>query len=548
MVFAGMASKNAAKNNNVIVMSGAGKPIFARYGTDEEIARVCGLIQALRTAIQGNSSDSLGEIQSIQASSLRIVFQTVGSITLVLIQSIGQNGIWDTEVFARLQLEYLYSQLIFTWTDHVQAILASNPGYDLKGMATPNDALLRGLMDEMGPNGAAGPFWSSGVQSMPLANKWRKAVSQALFTVGSKTQNLAFALVVAGDKLVALVQPSFRPHQLCTSDLLLILNFVNRQGGIVNSDLWMPMCLPRFNSTGFLHAFACSLDEISKLKLVLISSHNTPEQFQLLRKAALDVRSCLDIPLDADKIIVSESGSDLHLTSHDSADTTLRKESSDVEEDYVQVSMPSTAEEYPVLPPLLQEIRVNAKTTSMESLAKTYLDNSINSTLLLHFLFRYDAIVKPNSRRPGDKGQLAQCICPTPLPFPFTTTESRHRLWAYYQQLGLRLRLSAASTEAFQARVHDSVFVEPQDAFANLSKDCPATRLLESPPESPGVAYIAEKSEIFLAIAAPQYELYMVVSNLISTQEAAELGSSLIQRLTAQDKDLFLVSPLTWKE
>ena len=54
----------SAMEHNVIVMSESGKPIFSRFGDQGKIARICGLVQAVRTAIHGSKSTlGLGEIQ-----------------------------------------------------------------------------------------------------------------------------------------------------------------------------------------------------------------------------------------------------------------------------------------------------------------------------------------------------------------------------------------------------------------------------------------------------------------------------------------------------
>jgi hypothetical protein len=132
--------------NNVIVMSEAGKPIFSKIGSEEEIARQCGLFQAIRTAVNGNKTLNLGEIQSLHSGKLCIVFMTVGSITLVSISDIEGNGVVETEAFARLQLEYIFAQLIFTLTEQVQNIFIHNPGFDLRTMLTFSDNLMHRML------------------------------------------------------------------------------------------------------------------------------------------------------------------------------------------------------------------------------------------------------------------------------------------------------------------------------------------------------------------------------------------------------------------
>jgi len=552
------------KSHNVIIMSEAGKPIFARHGSDQEIARQCGLLQAIRTATQGNASLDLGEIQCIESDNLCIVFMTVGSITLVSISKATPEGILETEAFSRLQLEYLYAQLIFNLTDRVQTIFRNNPGYDLRSMMNSGDNVLHGLLEETGPDGNAGPFLVGGVQSVfPISHKLRKKTSQVLQSIGSKTENLAFALLVMGDKIVSLVQSSFRPHQLRVSDLHLILKFVSKQPGLCNSELWIPMCLPRFNSGGFLYAYTHCLDVESRLCLILISSHSTTEQFQLLRSASAQIRENLGFPSTTDSVLTintnpsTPSKDEGAAASRNDVEWT-RDESFDIDDDYVTVSSDMLGDRRGghignpgFHTALLQEIQASLELSTFEHVTQQYLDDE-DTNLVLHFLFRVDIVVKSTSRHStgGGKGYLTQCISPSPISQPFTETAARRRLWTYYQKLSLRLRLGSATPES----CHDAFDMISQDdhsdsaTFPGIAKDCPVMGLLESPPNVHGVTYIADEAEIFLAMNGRDFELYMVVSNVVPIKQAAALGTKLVRRLMADERKLFLSSPMTWKE
>ena len=133
----------------MIVMSEAGKPIFARRGKEEEISRLCGLFQAIRASVNGNKSFTLGEIHSLRSGQLCVVFMTVGSITLVAVSSAENSG---TELYLKLQLEYVFATLIFTLTEQVQSVYQHNPSFDLRSMLHSNDRLLHGILDESEPS------------------------------------------------------------------------------------------------------------------------------------------------------------------------------------------------------------------------------------------------------------------------------------------------------------------------------------------------------------------------------------------------------------
>jgi len=507
-----MASQTDHTDNNIIIMSQAGKPIFSRFGSVETVTHQCGLIQALRTAAL---PAQLGEMQSLQAGRLSMVLMTVGSITLLSIQNKSRH---PSELFARLQLEYLYAQLIFIMTDQIHKIYQQDPAYDLRSMIVSNENLLHGILDESGPNGChAGPMLVEAIPMLhPISPKARQHVSKTLQSIGQTTENTAFALLITGGKLLSLVQPAFRPHQLRVSDLHLLLNLLNRRG-MHNSELWIPVCLPRFHSSAFMHAYTKCLDPAQDgadgTVLILISPHGTTEQFQRFRSAAATLCDILGFRTESNRVLTVRDA-----TRDGQEDVEWKREESfDVsEEDFVSIPTESERRRYKEL--LLQEIRAAQLHSSWDALVRNYMteekDTAENTQgcdgrLLLHFLFRMDITIQNCSRQSSaakaGKGHLSQCISP---PIPFASTEERQRLWCNYAQLSLRLRLGSATTEssmdAFDMITQDQT---SHGGFPGIAKDCPGIGLLESPPNDHGVSYIVEESKIFLAMNGRGFEL-----------------------------------------
>jgi hypothetical protein len=532
--------------NNVIVITEAGKPVYSRNGSEEEVARQCALFQAIRTAVNGSNDHlDLGEIQSIHSSDLMILFMVVGAITLVSITQRDENGTLETPAFARLQLESVYGQLIFSLTDQVQAMFSQNPGFDLRTMMTAaENNLITGILDESGTDGRPGPFLAASVQTVfPISRKLRDKASRSLYSV--EVPNTAFALLLVGDKLLSLVQSSFRPHQLRVSDMQLIINFIRKQPSLTSSELWVPMCLPRFNSSGFLYAYIKLLDATSNFTLVLLSTHNTTEQFQLFRNASVRIREELGIPADHDSVlqIVSSMESNDSLDTESASDIAWKRSEysfdDSTEDGYVNIGRGAPERL------LLEEVRQSCELSSFEQIAEKYFEKE---EPLLHFLFRVDVPVKNSSKNPSHgKGHLTQCISPPTSP-SFSNTASRHRLYAIYQKLGLRLRLGSATVEstmdAFDMITQDKV---ASDSFPNITSSCPAIGLMESPPNVHGVTYIVEGDEIFVAMNGRDFELYMVTSKSMPIKQAAGIGTKLVRRLKADERQLFLINPLTWK-
>ena len=78
---------------NVIVMSSAGKPIYARHGSEGDIGRICGLVQAVRsTLLTSTFISGGGDIRSLRSGNLCVVFMAPGELTLVAIGSAEYNS------------------------------------------------------------------------------------------------------------------------------------------------------------------------------------------------------------------------------------------------------------------------------------------------------------------------------------------------------------------------------------------------------------------------------------------------------------------------
>ena len=240
-----------------------------------------------------------------------IVFLTVGALTLVAISEDGggkrggggggggEGGDCGTEAYLRLTLEYVYSQITFTLTDQVQTIFRRSPGFDIRSMLGATDSIIRSILDRAGPGGSGGgAYLSAGVETIcPMPHTVRHNASTVLLDACDKhSDTTLFALLLVGDKLVTLVQPSYRPHHLRPSDLHLIVNFVFRQPDLLTSELWFPVCLPRLNSSGFVYTYTSGLDKLTGLSLILISQQNTTEQFDLFRNLSAKIRAGLGLP------------------------------------------------------------------------------------------------------------------------------------------------------------------------------------------------------------------------------------------------------------
>jgi hypothetical protein len=430
-----------------------------------------------------------------------------------------------------MQLEYVYAQLIFTMTDQVQTMFQYNPGLDLRSLLDSSSGnLIEGILKLSSSTDAGnnpGPFLVSAVPTLfPLTFDVRHKASKVLqSTAGKHENNVAFALLVAGDKLLTLVQPSARPHQLRASDLHLLLNFIGNQPNFYSSstELWIPMCFPRFNSTGFLYAYTKCFHIQSKLALILLSSEGTTEQFQILRSTSQSIQHELQLPTSADTVLTILDDNNSGGSNASSVDVGWRRSSvkndeslsfdSTSEEDYVTIS-PDMLESEHSNNNFLVQIQRAQHIATMENICKNYFSGE-DGEALYHFLYRLDVPIKG---RHGT-GHLSQCISPSLGDFSSDDTPSFNRdwqknMWNNYQKLSLRLRLGSATVESTMDAFDMISGSCSKDSgkeiqsFPGIGKDCPAIGLLESPAyTADGLSYILDDSGIFLGMNGKDFEL-----------------------------------------
>ncbi|KAG7370219.1 TatD-related deoxyribonuclease [Nitzschia inconspicua] len=598
-------------SRNVIIMSEAGKPIFALHGNPDDVSRTCSLIQALRTS---TNSLGLGDVQFLTAQKLQLAFMTVGSITLVRIESLDDehtttttiSRYGTTEAFARLELEYVYSHLICLLSDHVQTMLQYNPSLDIRStmMDASMESMLRNVLKETSDN--VGKYLVEAIPVVsPISPDVRHQASKTLQSIANDTNNnLAFAMLVAGDQhdLVTLVQSAYRPHQLRPSDFHAIINFLGNQKEFIsknNTELWIPMCLPRFHCSGFLYAYAQCLHVSTRLALILLSSHGDTDQFELLRHASRTVQKQLGVPDDPPLATTTTTTTTAIVTvSEHVAETiprppppgwsTTSMESTtmiDDDDDYVQI-LPDTVDPSSSHSSterqtnnnnndnnnsrLLAELEFAQGLSTMETICQRYLEDLPEEEQRpLHFVFRLDVPIKSPGTTGSGWSHFSECIvcsCSSSLLVMETTTPMeknddsvwRHRMWSNYQKLSLRLRLGSASVEATMDAfdmINDSCPPPASAAsagsmsFPGIGGNCPAMGLFESPAfASDRLSYSIDGNEMYLGMNGKDFELYMTIpTSSVTVMQAATIGTKLVRNLMSNKKSIFLSKPLTFQ-
>jgi hypothetical protein len=491
-------------STNVIVFSEAGRPIYARYGREEDVARTCGLVQALRASLVSLEDAGLGDIQALRSNKKTMVFLTIRSITMVAISTIEPlSGTRETEAYLRLLLEYVYGQIICSVTEQVQNSFLQDPGFDLQAMLGASTNIINELLDEAGPSGNAGLFLSGCIQTLcPITPEIRDKASNVLQAAGDRVDNTIFGIMMAGEKLLTMIQPNYQPHQMRTSDLYLLMSLARRQPGLTTSELWFPICLPRFNSSGFLYVYTHCLNAATKLCVLLISQIGTPEQFESFRTAAHKIRHELGLP--------PVVGSVLRILDCDDSNGLPREQKNDVAWQRTEQTGEESDDEYVDASGdgegMIQikrdegisgEIFLQAIYDAVDSVKEDeFLEEYLHMAGAIHFLFRYD----------GCSDGPAQCVSPR-TDYTYSDATSKRRMWCMYQKLNLRLRLSSATAESVMEVFAKGRNVDEATKTNGIEDHCLAIGLAESKPPIQGMTYALDNDELFLAMNGRNFEL-----------------------------------------
>lgn len=125
-------------SKHILVLSSAGKPVFSLVGDEQRLSTLMGLIQGLLSLC----ADCGDEMESIRAHNRRFVFIRRGELVLVAVSSSsGRKSAGDgegdsrddegqdSETFLQLQLEYMYSNIVFLLTAKVTGLCSYVLGF-----------------------------------------------------------------------------------------------------------------------------------------------------------------------------------------------------------------------------------------------------------------------------------------------------------------------------------------------------------------------------------------------------------------------------------
>jgi vacuolar fusion protein MON1 len=244
-----------AEKKHVFIMSTAGKPIYSLHGNENKLASFFGIMQALVSVVQ-STEDS---INSIHVDGVKFVFLVRPPLILA---AVSRSGTSVQQI--QLQLTDVYNQILSILTlSHMQKIFEKRKNFDLRRLLEGSERLIDHLLsnDSNSKKVSNNPFTflTHSVRILPLSTGVRDTITSAIQNNCSKIKNLVFAVLLANNKLIALVR--MKKYFINPADLRLVFNLIECSESFKSSESWTPICLPKFDPNGFLHAHVSYLAE-----------------------------------------------------------------------------------------------------------------------------------------------------------------------------------------------------------------------------------------------------------------------------------------------
>ncbi|XP_035918477.1 protein SAND-like [Anopheles stephensi] len=254
------------RKRHVFILSTAGKPIYSMHGNEDKLATLFGVMQALVSFIQSGNDT----IKSIHAAGVKFVFLVKSPLILVAV-SRTSHSVQQIQ----LQLTDVYNQIISTLTlSHMIKTFERRKNFDLRRLLAGSERLIDHLLvsdkcDRKVVSNNPFSFMTHSVRILPLQPSVRETVVSAIQSNCGKIKNLVFAVLIANNKLIALVR--MKKYFIHPADLRLIFNLIECSESFKSAESWTPICLPKFDSSGFLHAHVSYLAEDCQACLLLLS-------------------------------------------------------------------------------------------------------------------------------------------------------------------------------------------------------------------------------------------------------------------------------------
>ncbi|CAI4039158.1 hypothetical protein SMKI_07G1290 [Saccharomyces mikatae IFO 1815] len=264
-------------DKNFLIFTSAGKPIYSMHGKDEQIMSYTGLVNTVISYFQVNGPSELKTISTL-TSGKRLTFLDKSPI-LLMAQS--ERGESSNELLN--QLDFLYSYILSSLSERqLLRLFSKRENFDLRNYLETTDFENLNEICSLICNRMFPDLLLNSLQCLPFRHSSRLKLQNVILQQLEKRQDiprgtLLYGLIIAPqNRLCCVLRP--RGHTLHTTDLHLLFCLISHQFQNLDEtqELWVPICFPKFNSSGFLYCYIKFLPNDTqsneKSALVLISA------------------------------------------------------------------------------------------------------------------------------------------------------------------------------------------------------------------------------------------------------------------------------------
>ncbi|KAH9980276.1 DUF254-domain-containing protein [Lactifluus volemus] len=228
------------------VLTEAGKPVFTSRSIEhnsDDLASTMGIMQALISVFL----DDGDKLRYIDAGNTRINILMRSPLYYACISSWG-----EPESVTRSHLEYLHLQVLSVVSvAQLRRIFERRTNFDLGRLLSGSEVLIHSLLDRVETDMAMG---TSSLHCLRLDPVVRSRAASHLIPT-SKIKDLLYLILVAQGRVISLARP--KKHSIHPADLHILMNTAHSPS-IINSSAsasWLPLCLPKYNPSGFANVF-----------------------------------------------------------------------------------------------------------------------------------------------------------------------------------------------------------------------------------------------------------------------------------------------------
>ncbi|RNF19011.1 putative vacuolar fusion protein MON1 B-like [Trypanosoma conorhini] len=276
---------------HVFVLTSAGKPVFTRHGDERDFSEVFGVFQVLMAMAaerRGGAAAAAAELRQrhheslhrITAGDLCLYFHAAEDLFYVLATRTGESM-----RSCMRQLRQMHLQLL-SLVPNVGSILSRCPSYDLRRLLSSTDAeVLRQLIRR---NSREECYLFRCLAAAPLSVKRRRSLESLLAQhhgtafptphsadssgnnpaasvgPGAAARDHLYSFLFFRGRVVCAVGPADSDAPLHVDDALLLLNFTRCLANSQAGEIWAPLCLPLYNSTGYLWCYCANVSVMAR--------------------------------------------------------------------------------------------------------------------------------------------------------------------------------------------------------------------------------------------------------------------------------------------